>query len=125
MSMKSSIDLVAAPQGRKKPRRRVNLCGVITYGDGTYSFRCTVRNLTEIGAGLSFTEPRLLPPRLHLINMRDQIAYEALTIWVNGREAGVVFVDRFPLAEVADDLAYLKKLWNGSAERGWAPEQSL
>ena len=123
--MKSSIDLAIAPKGRKKPRRRVNLSGVITYGYGAYSFRCTVRNLTEIGAGISFSEPRLLPQRLHLIIMRDQIAYEALTIWVNGCEAGVVFLDRFPLAEVADDLAYLKKLWNGSAERGWAPEQSL
>ena len=123
--MKSSIDLAVAPKGRKKPRRRVSLSGVITYGYGAFSYRCTVRNLTEIGAGISFSEPRLLPQRLHLINMRDQIAYEALTIWVNGFEAGVVFLDRFPLAEVADDLAYLKKLWNGSAERGWAPAQSL
>jgi hypothetical protein len=75
--MKSSIDLAIAPKGRKKPRRRVYLSGVITYGDGAHSFRCTVRNLTEMGAGLSFTD------------------------------------------------AYLKKIWNGSAERGWAPEQSL
>jgi hypothetical protein len=123
--MKSLIGLAVAPKGRKQPRRRVNLSGVITYAYGAYSFRCTVRNITEIGAGISFLEPRLLPPRLHLINMRDQIVYEALTIWVNGCEAGVVFLDRFPLAEVADDLAYLKKLWNGSAERGWGPEQSL
>ena len=122
--MKSLNTPTVAPQGRKKPRRRVNMSGVITYGYGAYSFRCTIRNLTEIGAGISFLEPRLLPPRLHLINMRDRIAYEALTIWLNDCEAGVVFLDRFPLAEVADDLAYLKKLWHGSAERGSSLEQS-
>ena len=118
-----SHDQAIAPQGRKRPRHRAHLSGVVTYNDGVHSFPCTIRNLADDGARISLSERHHLPPRMYLINVRDEIAYEALTVWVGEGEAGVAFLDRLPLREVTDkNLTYLKRLRQGGAPRHWAPE---
>jgi hypothetical protein len=41
-----------AAERRPKTRARVLLSGIITYGDGAFSFDCSFRNLSATGARL-------------------------------------------------------------------------
>jgi hypothetical protein len=52
-----------------------------------------------------------VPAKFFLINLHSQVAYECILIWTNGVEAGIAFLDTFPLAKLSDPkLQFLKRL---------------
>jgi hypothetical protein len=101
---------------RPKPRSRVLLSGIVTYGDGAYSFDCSFRNLSETGARVTMGKNLQFPSEFFLINIRDRVAYDSRVVWNRGGEVGVTFKATVALSAVTDPaLAYLKKLWLAKA----------
>ncbi|HRF10115.1 MAG TPA: PilZ domain-containing protein [Xanthobacteraceae bacterium] len=76
---------------RLKPRNRTFLQGRVFYNNRRQSADCIIRELTEEGARLSFTDPVGLPHAFELnIPNRDQ-TLRVETIWNHGIEVGVRF----------------------------------
>jgi hypothetical protein len=100
---------------RPKRRQRSLLAGIVTYSNGAHSFMCTVRNVSEVGARVSVPQGATLP---FLIIVRQRIACEASVTWRSRGEAGLKFERSITLGQDIDPkLAYLNKLWHGSAIR--------
>ena len=76
---------------RNQPRHRTFLQGRVFYNHGRSTADCIIRELTDDGARLSFTDPVTLPHafELHIPN-RDQTLHVE-TIWNRGEEIGVTF----------------------------------
>ena len=101
---------------RPGPRTRVLLSGIVSYGDGAYSFDCAFRNLSASGARVAMGKNIQFPLEFFLINLRDRVAYDSKVVWNKGGEVGVVFKATIALSAITDPaLAYLKKLWLAKA----------
>ena len=101
---------------RPKPRSRVLLSGLVVYGDGAYSFDCSIRNLSETGARVTMGKNLQHPSEFFLINIRDRLAYDCRIVWTKGSDVGVAFKATVALSAVTDpSLAYLRKLWLSKA----------
>ena len=102
----------------RRPTRRTRslLSGLVSYCNGAQVFSCVVRNFSESGACITLPLGVFLPDQLFLIPFRHHIAHEAIVIWCSKRQAGLKFERSLTLGEKLDDkLAYLNKLWHGSA----------
>ncbi len=76
---------------RLKPRTRTFLQGRVFYNNRRQSADCIIRELTDDGARLSFTDPVGLPHAFELhIPHRDQ-TIRVETAWNHGTEVGVGF----------------------------------
>ena len=107
---------------RPPPRRRVLLGGLITYGQGTHCFSCSIRDFSETGARISMKTRLALPSHIFLINLRDRVAYECRTKWSKGFDAGLAIEKAMPLDELNDSkLRFLKRLGNSEATRTFVP----
>ena len=105
-----------AAERRPSPRSRVLLSGILTYGDGAYSFDCAFRNLSATGARVVMAKNAQFPSQFFLINIRDRVAYDCKVVWNKGGEVGVAFKATVALSAITDPgLAYLKKLWLAKA----------
>lgn len=106
-------------QDRRPDRRlRSMLRGVVTYGDGAYSFLCRIRDFTSKGARIELPQGATFPASVFLILVPHRVAHEAAVRWYDNGEVGLKFLRSIPLDESLDDkLGYLKRLWHGSAPR--------
>jgi hypothetical protein len=94
------------------------LTGIVAFADGSRSFDCTFRDLSETGALIAMGKNAQFPPEFYLINIRDRCAYEAKVARNNGAEVGVTFQKTLPLADLSDPkLTFLKRLWMAKATR--------
>ena len=101
---------------RPSRRRRMLLTGIVAFAGG--SFDCSIRNLSESGAKISYVTGLMPPPRFHLILVRDRLVCDAQLVWSKDRESGVAFKARMPLSEITDPaLSYLTHLWLARAQR--------
>src|SRR2546423_7406863 len=97
---------------RRARRKRVLLRGVISDLPGTRHFDCTFRDLTDEGARIQLPAKCETPAIYYLINVPARLAYEAVTVWRKGDEAGVRFARIIRLTAAADPaLAFLCRLW--------------
>jgi hypothetical protein len=106
------------PVAERRPsaRSRVLLSGIVTYGDGAFSFDCSFRNLSKTGARVMVGINMQFPSQFFLINIRDRVAYDCKVVWNKGSEIGVTFKAVVALSAITDPrLAYLKKLWLAKA----------
>jgi hypothetical protein len=119
VSSGSNDDSVPPPAERRpKSRKRVLLTGIVAYGEGAFSFDCTLRNLSETGARIAIGKNMQFPSDFYLINVRDRVAYDAKLVWNNSTEVGVTFKKTMPLAGITDPkLSFLKRLWMAKAAR--------
>lgn len=76
---------------RQTPRHRTFLQGRVFYNNRRQSADCIIRELTDEGARLSFTDPVALPHafELHIPNRDQTLRVE--TAWNHGTEVGVSF----------------------------------
>jgi hypothetical protein len=76
---------------RHTPRHRTFLQGRVFYNNRRQSADCIIRELTDEGARLSFTDTVALPHafELHIPNRDQTIRVE--TIWNHGTDVGVAF----------------------------------
>jgi hypothetical protein len=80
----------AAVEQRRHPRNRVLLSAKFVYGEQRqYTPECTIRNLTEAGAAVSFPEGEPLPPVMELVETRSGRAHRAVVIWRRGGFVGL------------------------------------
>src|ERR1700760_2326615 len=81
------------PIAERRPfvRKRVLLGGVAVHSLRRDGANCQVRDMTDTGARIILSHAANLPDRLHLIIVRDQVAYEARVIWRKGNAAGLSF----------------------------------
>jgi hypothetical protein len=77
---------------RHTPRHRTFLQGRVYYNSRRQSADCIIRELTDEGARLSFTDPVALPHafELHIPNRDQTLRVE--TVWNHGTDVGVAFV---------------------------------
>lgn len=76
---------------RHTPRHRTFLQGRVYYNSRRQSADCIIRELTDEGARLSFTDPVALPHafELHIPNRDQTLRVE--TVWNHGTDVGVAF----------------------------------
>jgi PilZ domain len=74
---------------RQSPRRKVLKGARIAFA--SEGIACTVRNLSETGAGLDVADPLSLPPSFMLVIDRDGFTRRCHPVWCNGRRVGVAF----------------------------------
>jgi len=78
---------------RKELRSRTLLGGVISFNKRRSTLECSVRNLSEKGARLEFTNTSLLPDTFDLTVVRKEATYRVNTVRRTQNAAGVQFVD--------------------------------
>ena len=94
---------------RNKRRQRTLLTGVGVYLDGTGTFDCSIRDLSEAGGRIRFSSSLAIPTAFHLVNVRDRVAYEARVTWRKSGEAGLRWVKVVPLVgEMNSAMAHLQ-----------------
>lgn len=88
MSEPEQIDM---DERRHTPRHRTFLQGRVFYNSRRQSADCIIRELTDDGARLSFTDPVALPHafELHIPNRDQTLRVE--TVWNHGTDVGVSF----------------------------------
>lgn len=84
-------DPISMDERRHTPRHRTFLQGRVFYNNRRQSADCIIRELTDDGARLSFTDPVALPHafELHIPNRDQTLRVE--TIWNHGTDVGVSF----------------------------------
>jgi PilZ domain-containing protein len=104
LGMSNDANLLGPPLAdrRRHPRRRVLLAGAVCYADGSGSFSCTIRDLSEGGARITIPSGQIIPSSVFLVCLRDRVAYRARLAWNTGTEAGLAFLKSYPLAELTD-----------------------
>jgi hypothetical protein len=74
---------------RQSPRRKVLKGASIAFGSGNIA--CTVRNLSETGAGLDVPNTLGLPPSFMLMIERDGFTRRCHPVWCSDKRVGVAF----------------------------------
>jgi len=90
---------------RKELRSRTLLGGVIAFNERRSTLDCSVRNFSERGARIEFTNIALLPDTFDLTVVRKQTTFRASTVWRTHAAAGVRFIDACASAIVPLDWA--------------------
>jgi hypothetical protein len=92
------------PEARNAPRIVAKQQGIV-HINGRPEIACTVRNLSNTGAQLNFSNPTILPRAFHL--KFDGSEQRVTVIWQSGRLAGVRF--QTPLRGIG--AAAKRKMW--------------
>jgi hypothetical protein len=74
---------------RTAPRRKVLKAGSIQFGGSAID--CTVRNVSETGAGLEVVTPLFIPDRFTLAVQSEQLRRPCRIVWRRERRMGVTF----------------------------------
>ena len=76
---------------RREPRTTTNLRGVVKFGAVGQEIPCTVSDLTQRGAGLSFGTTFGVPQIFQLKIDGETSSRHCRVIWTNGKRLGVSF----------------------------------
>jgi PilZ domain len=98
----------SAQESRRVPRPRSFLGGKIVFRDGSCSFACTVRDMTDGGARIALEPDQLVPMRFYLITSKREATFDAEVLWRRGALLGVKFHNRLDLS--APQWLFLKTL---------------
>ena len=100
---------------RGAPRRRTLTGGKIVYGDGAYTYDCTIREISASGARIGIAGGIVIPRAFFLIDQKRGTAFEAVLVWRNGTQAGLKFRAAHDLVHLADpQLRFLRDLYAAS-----------
>eukprot|EP01030_Chromulinospumella_sphaerica_P017346 gene17346-17172_t len=105
---------------RRNQRQRALLTGKLATDGANITIDCVIRNLSAEGALVETTSPHLIPNELHLLQVREGIAWDARVIWRRGSKVGLELLERHDLRETtARQLKVLRHVWKHMA--GTAP----
>ena len=76
-------------ESRITQRQRVLKAATISFGGGAID--CTVRNISETGAGIEVVTPLFIPDRFTLIVQSAQLKRLCHIVWRKERRMGVAF----------------------------------
>lgn len=109
--IEDEADLPPPAERRPARRGRVLLAGILVYDEGTHSFRCSIRDLSETGARISIPKGQLIPKHVCLINARTRTAHPAELVWASESAAGLRLLRTIDLKKTVDlDHAHLKRI---------------
>ena len=98
-------------------RKRALLSAVRVSADGAMTFDCTIRDLSAHGSKIRSNSVHL-PDRFYLINIRDQVAYDATVAWKRNGELGLKWNDIIPLdGSLHGRFEHLRRIWTDRAPR--------
>jgi hypothetical protein len=98
-------------------RKRALLSAVGVSADGTMTFDCTIRDLNAHGSKIRSNSMHL-PNRFFLINIWDQVAYDATVAWKRNGALGLKWNDIIPLDGSLDGrFEHLRRIWTERAAR--------
>lgn len=102
----------------RAPRKRTYLDGMLVYGDGifapdgSFTQKCTIRDLSDGGAKIVITQRQFLPQDLYLIVVKHAVAYQSRIVWLHYPARGLKFLRTYSLnTAVPEDLKFLRRLW--------------
>ena len=103
---------------RRAGRQRALLAGKLANEDATATLDCVIRNLGGGGAMIETTTPHLIPNQLHLVQIKEGVAWDATVIWRRGNRIGLSLGDRHDLRETTErQLKALRAIWSQMALR--------
>jgi hypothetical protein len=118
------MDAQAAPPAgdpadqRAATRRRVLLGAKVVEPDGTFSTDCTIRNVTDAGAGLRIPSSVPVGDNVYLIELRSGITHQVKVEWRRDAEIGVSYAQEVQLETSSDPkVRMLHRLWQGAGGR--------
>jgi hypothetical protein len=77
---------------RLKPRKRVLLPAVIAFAEGAHRIDCIIHDLSESGARVEFPRDSRFPSVFQLINLKQDVVYDARVVWCGRSEVGLAFI---------------------------------
>lgn len=80
-------------QRRASIRLRTLLEGRVLLGSRVSPVECTVRDISETGARISFVKPVPLPPEFELQVPKRKISRQVRVVWSNEKSHGLMFVE--------------------------------
>ena len=80
-------------QRRASIRLRTLLEGRVLLGSRVSPVECTVRDISETGARITFVDPVPLPPEFELQVPKRKIARQVRVVWSNEKSHGLMFVE--------------------------------
>jgi hypothetical protein len=80
------------PERRRQPRLRALKSGRAILAGGRSTFDCMIRNLSLIGAKVTFESTADIPPEFRL-RLEDGTTHDCAVKWRSPREIGVEFRD--------------------------------
>ena len=101
---------------RKAVRSRTFLGGVIAFNRRASTMDCQVRNLSPLGAKVTFTNAAVVPDQIDLTIARKGRSFRGRMAWRGGNEAGVEFLSEYVEA-VPVPLEWAKRLRECEAEK--------
>lgn len=97
---------------RRSKRMRSLLTGRVIFNNRCSVLDCTVSDISETGARISFAHPVEIPPEFELDIPKRRSVDQARVMWSRGAEHGIQFIDdprtadiSTPVADVPPDLA--------------------
>ncbi|MBI5939220.1 MAG: PilZ domain-containing protein [Caulobacterales bacterium] len=103
---------------RRVGRQRALLAGKLANEDATSTVDCVIRNISADGAMIETTTPQLIPNQLHLVQIKEGVAWDAEVIWRRGNRIGLSLGDRHDLRESTEkQLRALRAIWGQMALR--------
>jgi len=114
----SAVAIPGPVEKRRVPRQRALLAGKLATEEASLTIDCVIRNLSASGALVETTSPHLIPNELHLLQVRDGVAWDARVIWRRGNKVGLELGDRHDLKDVTErSLLALRRVWTHMAAR--------
>ena len=105
-------------QRRYKGRQRTLLAGKLATADAAATVDCTIRNISDTGAMIETVAPQLLTGPLHLLQVKDGLAWDVEIVWRRGNRLGLRLGDRHDLkAGTEAQLKALRAIWSQMALR--------
>jgi hypothetical protein len=109
---------VQAHDRRRRPRQRALLAGKVANEGATETIDCVIRNLSPDGAMIETSVPHLVPPELHLVQLKEGVAWDATVVWRRDGRVGLKLGARHDLRETTDrQLKALRAIWSQMALR--------
>ena len=95
---------------RSTTRLKTFVSGKIVFRDGSCSFGCVVRDISERGARVALTPGHPVPKRFYFLTSKHEWAFDAEVIWQRNMLLGLKFHHKLDLSE--PQLLFLKRLSN-------------
>lgn len=95
---------------RASRRQRVMLGGLIVSRDGTQTWDCAVRDLSQTGVKIRLAQGQVIPTHCHFLQLKDGIAYDAVVEWLRLPEAGLTISNPYSLRD-SSDPKYKQMRW--------------
>ncbi len=99
------------PDARKFARSRIDFRGVVLDCEGAPLTDCTIKDLSVIGAQVMLPTSQPIPERVYLIDVTNDLGYDARVAWWRPYRAGLAFQKEYALGEGAPEhLEFLNRV---------------